>query len=391
MSSKDWLEKDFYAVLGVPKSASSDDIKKAYRKLARELHPDHNPGNTNSEDRFKAVSEAYSVLSDERKRKEYDEMRALFGSGQFRRNARGGGFDPSDLFGGFPGAGGGGGDRRFGGAGFSDLFSTIFSGGGGGATRTRGPVRGRDVEAEVVLDFGDAVRGITLPLSLRSPGVCDTCHGNGAKPGTQPRTCPVCMGSGLTTRNQGSFSFSEPCRECQGVGSIVDEKCPECHGTGGVTKTRTINVRFPAGVADGQRIRLGGRGEPGERGGPSGDLYVLVKVRRDDLFGRNGDDLTLTVPITIPEALLGTDLRVPTMDGAVTLRVPPGTPSGRTLRARGKGVARRDGKVGDLLVTVEIEVPTDLTDKARDALETLAGEIPPASREQLDARVRRYG
>ncbi|BCB85811.1 molecular chaperone DnaJ [Phytohabitans suffuscus] len=393
MSSKDWLEKDFYAVLGVPKSASSDEIKKAYRKLARELHPDHNPGNTNSEDRFKAVSEAYSVLSDERKRKEYDEMRALFGSGQFRRNARTGGFDPSDLFGGFQGGGAGGGDRRFGGAGFSDLFSSIFSGGGGagGATRTRGPVRGRDVEAEVVLDFGDAVRGITLPLSLRSPGVCETCHGSGAKPGTQPRACPVCLGSGLVTRNQGSFSFSEPCRECQGVGTIVEEKCPECQGTGGVTKTRTINVRFPAGVADGQRIRLAGRGEPGERGGPSGDLYVLVKVRRDDLFGRTGDDLTLTVPITIAEAVLGTDLRVPTMDGAVTLRVPPGTPSGRTLRARGKGVARRDGKVGDLLVTVEIQVPKDLTDKARDAMETLAAEIPPASREQLDARVRRYG
>jgi len=392
VSSKDWLEKDFYAVLGVPKSASSDEIKKAYRKLARELHPDHNPGNTSSEDRFKAVSEAYSVLSDERKRKEYDEMRALFGSGQFRRNARGGGFDPSDLFGGYQGTGTGGGDRRFGGAGFSDLFSSIFSGGGaGGATRSRGPVRGRDVEAEVVLDFGDAVRGITLPLSLRSPGVCDTCHGNGAKPGTQPRACPVCMGTGLVTRNQGSFSFSEPCRECQGVGTIVDEKCPECHGTGGVTKTRTINVRFPAGVADGQRIRLSGRGEPGEKGGPSGDLYVLVKVRRDDLFGRAGDDLTLTVPITLAEAALGTDLRVPTMDGAVTLRVPPGTPSGRTLRARGKGVARRDGKVGDLLVTVEIEVPKELSDKAREALETLAVEIPAASREQLDARVRRYG
>ncbi|GFJ90459.1 chaperone protein DnaJ [Phytohabitans rumicis] len=331
------------------------------------------------------------MLSDERKRKEYDEMRALFGSGAFRRGARGG-FDPSDLFGGFQG-GGGGGDRRFGGAGFSDIFSSIFSGGGGGGGggRARGPARGRDVEAEVVLDFGDSVRGVTLPLSLRAPGVCDTCHGNGAKPGTQPRACPVCLGSGLVTRNQGSFSFSEPCRECQGVGTIVDEKCPECLGTGGVTKTRTINVRFPAGVGDGQRIRLAGRGEPGVRGGPAGDLYVLVKVRRDDLFGRSGDDLTLNVPITVAEAVLGTDLRVPTMDGAVTLRVPPGTPSGRTLRARGKGVARRDGRVGDLLVTVEITIPKDLNDKARDALETFAAETSPPPREHLDARVRRYG
>ena len=151
----------------------------------------------------------------------------------------------------------------------------------------------------MTLDFADAVRGATLPLTLRAPGVCDTCHGTGAKPGTQPRTCPVCHGAGLVTRNQGSFSFSEPCRECQGVGTIVDEKCPECRGTGGVTKTRTLNVRFPAGVADGQRIRLAGRGEPGERGGPAGDLYVLVRVRADDLFGRSGDDLTLTVPITL--------------------------------------------------------------------------------------------
>ncbi|MEV1288358.1 molecular chaperone DnaJ [Micromonospora sp. NPDC049679] len=398
MSSKDWLEKDFYAVLGVAKSASADEIKKAYRKLARELHPDHNPDNPASEERFKAVSEAYNVLADERKRKEYDEMRTLFGSGAFRRGARtggagGGGFDPTDLFGGFQGAGAGGaggaGDRRFGGAGFSDLFSSIFSGGGAGP-RARGAARGRDVEAEVVLDFADAVRGTTIPLTLRAPGVCDTCHGNGAKPGTQPRTCPQCRGSGLVTRNQGSFSFSEPCRECQGVGTVVEEKCPECLGTGGVTKNRTLNVRFPAGVADGQRIRLSGRGEPGERGGPAGDLYVLVKVRNDDLFGRSGDDLTLTVPITFAEAVFGTDLRVPTMDGAVTLRVPPGTPSGRTLRARGKGVTRRDGQAGDLLVTVEVTVPENLSDEARAALEKLALETPPAPREKLDARVRRF-
>ncbi|WP_433315486.1 molecular chaperone DnaJ [Micromonospora chersina] len=393
MSSKDWIEKDYYAALGVEKSASSDEIKKSYRKLARESHPDHNPGDPKAEERFKAVSEAYAVLGDEKKRREYDEMRSLFGSGAFRRNARGAGqpggmpFDVSDLFGG----GAAGGEARFGGGGLGDLFSSIFTGGGaGGATRPRGPARGRDVETEVALDFPDAVRGVTLPLTLRAPGVCDTCHGNGAKPGTQPVACPVCHGAGVTTRNQGSFSFSEPCRNCQGVGTIVEEKCPECQGTGGVTKTRTLNVRFPAGVADGQRIRLAGRGEPGERGGPAGDLFVHVKVRPDDLFGRSGDDLTLTVPITFAEAVLGTDLRVPTLDGTVTLRVPPGTPSGRVLRARGKGVVRKDGRAGDLLVTLDVVVPATLSDEARAALETFAEQTPPAAREHLDARVRRF-
>ncbi|MGK5522368.1 molecular chaperone DnaJ [Micromonospora sp. URMC 107] len=396
MSSKDWIEKDFYAVLGVDKAASADDVKKAYRKLARDSHPDHNPGDPKAEERFKAASEAYAVLGDDAKRREYDELRSLFGSGAFRRGARGAGqpggvpFDVSDLFG---GATGGAGDRRFGGAGFQDLFSSIFSGGAGGPAgpaAARGPARGRDVEAEVALDFGDAVRGVTLPLTLRAPGVCDTCHGNGAKPGTQPRTCPVCHGAGVTNRNQGSFSFSEPCRNCQGVGTVVEEKCPECQGTGGVTKTRTLNVRFPAGVADGQKIRLAGRGEPGARGGPAGDLFVHVKVRPDELFGRTGDDLTLTVPVTFAEAVLGTDLRVPTLDGAVTLRVPPGTPSGRILRARGKGVVRRDGQAGDLLVTLDVVVPARVSDEARAALETFAAQTPPAAREHLEARVRRF-
>src|SRR5256885_2451190 len=391
MSSKDWLEKDFYAVLGVGKSASADEIKKAYRKLARELHPDHNPGNTNAEDRFKAVSEAYDVLSDDKKRKEYDEMRSLFGSGAFRRGARGGTgptFDMSDIFG-DTAAQQAGGDRRFGGAGFSDLSSPIFSGGGRGGppTARRGPSRGRDVEAEVLLDFRDAVNGATLPLTLRAPGVCDTCHGSGAKPGSVPRTCPVCGGVGLTTVNQGSFSFSEPCRECQGVGTIVDVKCPECQGTGGVTKTRTLNVRIPAGVADGQKIRLSGRGEPGARGGPAGDLYVLIKVREDSLFGRYGDDLTLAVPITFPEAVHRVDLTVPTLDRSVTVRVPPGTPSGRTLRVRGKGVPRRDGTHGDLLVTVDIVVPKDLPEVARKALDEYAQGAPKAPREHIERQV----
>lgn len=377
MSSKDWLEKDFYQVLGVSKNASSSEIKKAYRKLARELHPDHNPGNTEAETRFKEVSEAYQVLADEGKRKEYDEMRSLFGSGAFRRGAQQTPFDVSDLF-------GGGEDRRFGGASFSDLFSSIFS--GGGATRRAGPVRGRDVEAEVVLEFTDAVHGATLPLTLRAPGVCDTCHGSGAKPGTQPRTCPHCRGTGLVTRNQGSFSFSEPCRECQGVGTIVEEKCPECQGTGGVTKTRRLTVRIPPGVAEGQRIRLVGRGEPGVRGGPPGNLYVLVRVRPDRLFGRSGDNLTLTVPITFPEAVLGTDLRVPTLDGPVTVRVPPGTPSGRTLRVRGRGVPRQGERAGDLLVTVEVVVPEQVSKQARAALESFAEATGPAPRLHLEER-----
>ncbi|WP_433054004.1 molecular chaperone DnaJ [Dactylosporangium sp. CS-033363] len=400
MSSKDWLEKDFYAVLGVTKSAPTDEIKKAYRKLARELHPDRNPNNAAAEERFKAVSEAYDVLSDPARRKEYDEMRSLFGAGQFRRNARAGGpagaggpgFDFTDLFGnagtaaGGP-AGPGGGDRRFGGAGFSDLFSSIFSGGGAQPATGRRS-RGRDVETEVVLNFADAVQGATLPITLRTPGTCETCHGNGAAPGTSPRTCPKCRGMGVVSSNQGSFSFTEPCRECQGVGTIVDEKCPECHGTGGVTKTRTINVRIPAGVADGQRIRLAGRGEPGSRGGSPGDLFVLIKVRPDPVFGRSGDDLTLTVPVTFAEAALGADLRVPTLDSTVTLRVPPGTPSGRTLRVRGKGVARRDGNVGDLLVTIDVHVPAELSEKARQALSDYAAAAPPAPRERLDAIAR---
>ncbi len=391
MSSKDWLEKDFYAVLGVSRSASADEIKKAYRRLARESHPDHNPGNAEAEDRFKAVSEAYDVLSDDSKRKEYDEMRQLFGAGAFRRGARGAGpggvpFDMSDIFG-DAAAGDAAGDRRFGGAGFSDLFSSIFSGGGRASAGRRGPIRGRDVEAEVLLDFRDAVNGATLPLTLRAPGVCDTCHGSGAKPGSVPRTCPVCHGAGLVSTNQGAFSFSEPCRECQGVGTIVDVKCPECHGTGGVTKTRTLNVRIPPGVADGQKIRLSGRGEPGARGGPAGDLYVLIKVRDDTLFGRDGDNLTLVVPITFPEAVNGVDLTVPTLDSSVTVRVPPGTPSGRILRVRGKGVLRRDGTAGDLLVTVEVAIPRDLPESARKALEDFASSAPPAPREHIDRQV----
>jgi molecular chaperone DnaJ len=395
-SPNDWVEKDFYAVLGVPKNASTDEIKKAYRKLARELHPDRNPGNSAAEERFKAVSEAYGVLSDKSERERYDTTRSHFGPGAFRRNARAGGggtpFDFSDLFGAAAGGGAGGADpgagagTRLGGnagpGGFGDLFSSLFTGGGAGR---RSASRGRDVETEVELGFAEAVQGVTLPLTLRAPGTCDVCSGSGAKPGTQPRTCQTCRGVGLVTANQGAFSLSEPCRDCQGVGSVIEEKCPECRGSGGVTKTRTINVRIPAGVLDGQRIRLAGRGEPGDRAGSAGDLNILVRVRKDELFGRSGPDLTLTLPVTYAEAVLGADLRVPTLDTAVTVRVPAGTPSGRILRVRGRGVRRSDGRAGDLLVTVEVHVPADLSAAARRTLEQYAEVAPAAPRARLEA------
>lgn len=385
MVSRDWMDKDFYAVLGVAKDASQSDIKKAYRQLARDLHPDHNPDNPEAENRFKEVSEANAVLSDDKQRKEYDEMRSLMGAGAFRRGARmgggggGGGSTPFDFDDLMSQARGGGGYSSQGGAGgLGDLFGSFFNGG-----RSHGPAKGRDVETRVELDFADAVGGITLPLKLRSPGVCDTCHGNGAKPGTSPQTCPVCRGAGVRSINQGAFSMSEPCRECDGVGTIVIDKCPECQGTGGVTKTRTLTVRIPPGVKDGQRIRLAGRGEPGERGGATGDLYVLVKVRAHDLFARNGDNLTITVPISIAEAALGTTLRIPTLGEPVTVRVAAGTPSGRTLRVRGRGVTRNK-TTGDLLVTVEIDVPKNLSTQAEAALEEYAKHAPQPPREHIE-------
>ncbi len=384
MSTKDFLEKDYYAALGVAKDASSADIKKAYRKLARELHPDKNPGDARAEARFKEVSEAYDVLSDEKRRREYDEARSLFGAGRFRPGGPGGAgttFDFGDLF-------SGAGTRTGGGGGIGDLFGGLF-GGGRGTTRRGGtaPARGSDVETEVTLDFDEAVVGVTVPLQLASPGTCRTCGGSGAKPGTVPRTCPTCHGVGLVTRNQGAFAFSEPCRDCRGTGQIVDEPCPDCHGTGVTTQTRTITVKIPAGVADGQRIRLAGKGAPGLRGGPAGDLYVRVHVREHDLFGRRGNDLTLTLPLSFPEAALGTTVRMPTLDRPVTLKIPAGTANGRTFRVRGKGVPKRAGGAGDLLVTVEVAVPRSLSPEAREALEKYAAAHPDDPRPRITGRV----
>ncbi|WUD74498.1 molecular chaperone DnaJ [Streptomyces sp. NBC_00510] len=367
--SRDLFEKDLYKVLGVPKDATEAEIKKAYRKLAREFHPDANKGDAKAEERFKEISEANDVLSDPKRRKEYDEGRALFGNGGFRTGPAGPGgfgFDLGDLFGGGPGTtttqGGG-----FGG-GLGDVFGGLFNR-GAGTTRTQ-PRRGQDIETEVTLKFTEAVDGATVPLKMTSQAPCKACSGTGDKNGT-PRVCPTCVGTGQVSRGgSGSFSLTDPCTDCKGRGLIAQDPCEVCSGSGRARSARTMQVRIPAGVTDGQRIRLRGKGAPGERGGPGGDLYVTVHVDAHPVFGRKADNLTVTVPVTFVEAALGGEIKVPTLGGpAVTLKLPPGTPNGRTLRARGKGAVRKDGTRGDLLVTIEVAVPATTEGKALDALE----------------------
>jgi molecular chaperone DnaJ len=372
LSTKDYVEKDYYKVLGVSKTAKQDEIKKSYRKLARKYHPDANKGDADSSERFKEISEAYDVLSDEKRRKEYDEARRLFGSGGFRTQPGGGfGFDLGDLFGGGTGQPGGtGGPGGAGGDRLGDLFGGLFN--RGRQQTGRRPRRGADVESEVTLSFGEALDGITVPLRLTSEAACPSCRGTGAKAGTVPRVCPNCEGTGHENRNLGGFSLSEPCRECRGRGLVVDDPCPQCNGSGRAPSTRTIQARIPAGVGDGKRIRLKGKGAPGESGGPAGDLYVVVHVTPHKVFKRQGDNLTITVPVTFAEAALGSEIKVPTHRGLpVTLRIPEGTPNGRTFRVRGRGATRRDGTKGDLLVTIDVQVPQKLDNPTREALEKL--------------------
>ena len=394
MSTRDFIEKDYYAALGVPKNADAAAIKKAYRQLARDLHPDKNPGNDAAESRFKEVSEAYDVLSDPKRRGEYDEARRLFGSGGRPGGFPGAGggqpFDLGDLFGAAGGAG-----PAAGRGGLGDLFGGLFGGAGQATARGRsqaasGPARGQDVETEATLSFDEAVLGVTVPLRMQSPGTCPTCSGSGARPGTSPHTCTVCQGAGVTSRSQGAFAFSEPCRDCRGTGQVLDGPCPTCAGSGITSQTRTITVRIPAGVKDGQRIRLAGKGAPGRRGGPAGDLFVVVHVAEHTLLGRKGEDLTLTVPITFAEASLGTTLTVPTLDGTVSLKVPPGTASGRTLRVRGRGVPGK-GRQGDLLVTLEVAVPVNLTTAQRKMIESLAEEMDEDPRPHITEAMRSGG
>ena len=364
--NKDWLEKDFYAILGVSKDSAPDEVKKKYRKLARELHPDKNPGDAKAEERFKQVSEAYDVLSDEAKHKEYDEARSLFANGGYRSGGFGGrqgggaqyNSNMEDLFG----------DAN---SGFGEFLGGIFNRGRTG--RSPQPRRGGDLESELTLSFDDALDGVTVPLRLSTEAACKTCHGTGSKPGTVPRVCPACEGAGQTARNAGGFAFAEPCTVCRGRGVFIDEPCTVCRGSGRGLSTRTVQARIPAGVKDGARIRLKGKGAPGERGGPHGDLFVVVHVLGHPVFVRKGDNITLTVPVTFVEAALGGQISVPVpRGGSVTLRVPAGTTTGRTFRVRDKGILRKDGSHGDVLVMVEVAVPQQLNDEATQALRTYA-------------------
>ena len=363
MSPKDWADKDYYKVLGVSKDASAADIKKSFRTLAKKHHPDSNENDPKSEAKFKDVSEAYDVLSNEATRKEYDEARSLFGGGGFRVPGAGG----------FPGAGGTANfdfsDLLNRGGGLGDVFSGVFNRGGAQQPGARRPRRGTDVESAVTLSFDEALSGVTLPLRLTSEAPCGVCRGTGAREGSTPRVCPTCEGVGQVNRNAGGFAFPEPCRACRGRGLVVDDPCSNCSGSGRAPSTRTVQARIPAGVKNGAKIRLRGKGTPGENGGDAGDLLIVVNVKPDPVFGREGDNLTVVVPVTFAEAALGADIVVPTPAGStVKVRIAEGTQNGRVLRVRGKGAHRKDGTKGDLLVTVEVVVPKSLDPTAREAL-----------------------
>jgi molecular chaperone DnaJ len=365
---REWFDKDYYQVLGVPKNASAADVKKAYRKLAQKFHPDANAGNKEAEERFKEISAAYDVLGDAEKRKQYDQVREMAASG----------FSGFGGFGG-PGGQGGPGGRRVRvegspfGEGFTDvgdlgdLFS-MFTGGRGRERRAQQSARGSDLETEVRLSFREAMSGTTEPLRIQGPAPCDVCSGTGAEPGTTIDVCPQCQGTGTVAENQGFFSLSRTCPRCGGSGHIVEQPCHKCHGSGTVRRTRQFSVKIPAGVKDGARIRLAGRGEPGPAGSRAGDLFVVVRVAPHEVFGRKDSDLTLELPVTYPELALGAEVPVPTLNGAVKLRIPAGTVPGKTFRIRGKGAPKPKGGNGDLLVTVRVDVPSKLTKEEKDLL-----------------------
>lgn len=362
---------DYYKTLGVDKKASAEEIKKAYRKLARKYHPDRNPDDKQAEERFKEISQAHDVLGDPEKRKQYDS-----GSGPFAAGGAGG-----PGFGGF-------GNFDFDASSMGDILSNLFGGGGpggGGGRRAKSrPQRGRDLETEVRISFDQAISGAQVPLSVPTSGACPTCHGTGAKPGTTPKVCPRCEGRGIETQGQGMFSISQPCSRCGGSGTVIEDPCPTCAGSGAVRTVKKFRVNIPAGVREGSRIRVPGKGEAGVRGGPAGDLYVVTHVDPSPVFKRKGEHLEVEVPLTIPEALRGGHIRVPTLDGSKTLRVKPGTHHGAVQRLRGEGAPKLGGKTrGDIHYRFTIDVPDTLTSEQEAAVEQLSQAMNGDPRAQL--------
>jgi molecular chaperone DnaJ len=349
------MAKSLYESLGVSKNATPDEIKKAYRKLVREVHPDRSPGN---EERFKEVQGAYDVLSDPDKRKHYDRVGSTNGR-------PGGGFNP------------GGTTYDFADFDLGDIFGGLFNRGGGRQQQQqqRGQ-RGNDVEVEVRVSFEDALRGVQTIVPVQLELACHTCHGTGAAPGTAPKTCPECNGSGVVATSQGLFALQQPCRRCRGMGSIVDTPCPTCRGAGRERRTKRYTVKIPAGVKDGTRIKLKGKGEAGFGGAAAGDLYVVTRVEPSKIYERRGDDLVITVPVSFPTAALGGTVEAPTPGGPVSLKIPAGTEDGKLLRIKGRGAPRlkSDGQ-GDVLARVRIEVPKKMNKKQRELLEELGKSI----------------
>ena len=342
--------RSLYDVLGVAKNASSDEIKKAYRKLARENHPDKNPGDADAETRFKEVQAAYDVLKDPEKRKQYD----AFGANGARGGPQGGfNFDFGDL-----------GD-------LGDLFGGLFGQRGQRTQRARGRP-GSDVEAVVNISFEDSLRGAQVQVPVELETACSECHGSGAKPGTSPRICPECNGRGVVSESQGLFALSQPCPRCRGNGTVIEDPCPKCQGSGRERRTKRYTVKIPAGVKDGTRIRLKGKGEAGWGGAAAGDLFVVTRVEPSPIYERRGNDLVVTVPISFADAALGAKIEVPTPDGAVSLKVPAGSEDGKLLRIRGRGAPRLSGGgKGDVLARLRLEVPKRVNKKQRELLEQL--------------------